>query len=195
MPENSNPRPGRPRDPAKDDAAIDATLSLITELGFHGLRIDDVAARAGVPKSTIYRRWPTLLALVTDAYRSAFPDPVSPRTDDPGADLDRYLERILHNITNHPIGRTIPVAAATIMREPDLADDFYEYFVQPYWDGIVDIAERGRESGIFTTAVPSTVVAQALIGSCMFGSVFEGRAPDLGDLVAAAYSLLGYESK
>jgi AcrR family transcriptional regulator len=64
-----------------------AALSEVARAGYHGLRIDDVAARAGVNKTTVYRRWPTKQELVRDALLSitaetfAVPDTGSLRTD------------------------------------------------------------------------------------------------------------------
>jgi AcrR family transcriptional regulator len=50
--------PGRPRDPRRDTAILDAVLELIAEVGYDQTTIDAIAARAGVGKPTIYRRWP-----------------------------------------------------------------------------------------------------------------------------------------
>lgn len=47
-----------------------ATLSEVARAGYHGLRIEDVAARAGVNKTTVYRRWPSKHELVRDALLS-----------------------------------------------------------------------------------------------------------------------------
>jgi AcrR family transcriptional regulator len=52
------PHRGRPRNPSCDRAIVKATLELLAEVGYHGTSIDAVAARAGVSKPTIYRRWP-----------------------------------------------------------------------------------------------------------------------------------------
>ena len=53
----SSPSPvGRPRDPDVDEAIIAATLEIISEGGYEGLRVADVAKRAGVSKPTMYRR-------------------------------------------------------------------------------------------------------------------------------------------
>jgi AcrR family transcriptional regulator len=49
---------------------LSAALSELARGGYHGLRIDDVAARAGVNKTTVYRRWPTKQELVRDALLS-----------------------------------------------------------------------------------------------------------------------------
>lgn len=64
-----------------------AALEELARVGYHGLRIDDVAARADVNKTTVYRRWPTRPELVRDALLSitadtfAAPDTGSLRTD------------------------------------------------------------------------------------------------------------------
>src|SRR6266581_9218717 len=60
-------RPGRPRSERADRAIMDATLSLFAESGAAGLCIEKVAARAGVGKATIYRRWPGKEDLLLDA--------------------------------------------------------------------------------------------------------------------------------
>ena len=57
-------RQGRPRDPAVDEAILTATLEVVTDLGFGGLTVEAVAAKAGVGKATIYRRWSTKEELV-----------------------------------------------------------------------------------------------------------------------------------
>ena len=51
-------RPGRPRSEQADRAIIDAALCVFAEHGVEGLCIEKVAAKAGVGKATIYRRWP-----------------------------------------------------------------------------------------------------------------------------------------
>ena len=60
-------RPGRPRSERADRAIIDASLSVFAESGTEGLCIEEVAARAGVGKTTIYRRWPGKEDLLLDA--------------------------------------------------------------------------------------------------------------------------------
>ncbi|WP_239014154.1 TetR/AcrR family transcriptional regulator [Archangium violaceum] len=53
---------------------LEATLEELSIIGYGALRIDDVAARAGVNKTTIYRRWPTKQELVGAALRSVTVD-------------------------------------------------------------------------------------------------------------------------
>ena len=56
-----------PRGAPVVQAVIRATFEELAEVGFAALSIDDVAKRAGVNKTTVYRRWPTKEALVTTA--------------------------------------------------------------------------------------------------------------------------------
>ncbi|SDU70289.1 TetR/AcrR family transcriptional regulator [Jiangella alkaliphila] len=60
-------RSGRPRSEDADRAIIEATLELLAESGIAGTTIEGVAARAGVGKTTIYRRWKGLEDLICDA--------------------------------------------------------------------------------------------------------------------------------
>jgi AcrR family transcriptional regulator len=60
-------RPGRPRDPQADEAIISAIVDVLAEQGFSGFTVEEVAARAGVGKATIYRRWSTKEELVLAA--------------------------------------------------------------------------------------------------------------------------------
>ena len=52
-------RPGCPQDPQADEAIISAIVGVLAEQGFSGFTVEEVAARAGVGKATIYRRWST----------------------------------------------------------------------------------------------------------------------------------------
>ncbi|MFE5837442.1 TetR/AcrR family transcriptional regulator [Arthrobacter sp. NPDC056493] len=59
--------PGRKLDRSRDAAILDATLSLLAELGYEATTVDAVAARAGTVRATVYRRWPTKIALAIAA--------------------------------------------------------------------------------------------------------------------------------
>ncbi|MEK8174383.1 helix-turn-helix domain-containing protein [Streptomyces sp. M19] len=58
---------GRPRDTSRDLAILDATLSLLTEVGYEQLSMEAVASRSGAAKTTIYRRYRDKAALVAAA--------------------------------------------------------------------------------------------------------------------------------
>ncbi|MFJ2214581.1 TetR/AcrR family transcriptional regulator [Streptomyces sp. NPDC101062] len=80
MPSDSRPGPrdsrsgprGRPRSAEADAAILEATRAALGELGWTKLTMGDVAARAGVAKTTLYRRWPSKSELVVDAVAAPF---------------------------------------------------------------------------------------------------------------------------
>ncbi|GGT36231.1 TetR/AcrR family transcriptional regulator [Streptomyces chromofuscus] len=65
-------RTGRPRSAAADAAILAATRAALVELGWSRLTLGDVAARAGVAKTTLYRRWAGKNELVVDAVAELF---------------------------------------------------------------------------------------------------------------------------
>ena len=67
-PVDGSPAAGRPRSEEAHQAILDATLDLLAEVGFSALTVEGVASRAGVGKATIYRRWPSKLPLVVEAF-------------------------------------------------------------------------------------------------------------------------------
>ena len=62
IPEASSGR-GRPRDRALDDRILEQLLALLGSRGYAGLTLDELAARSGVAKTTILRRWPSKAAV------------------------------------------------------------------------------------------------------------------------------------
>lgn len=65
-------RTGRPRSAETDFAILDATRAALVDLGWGRLTMSDVAARAGVAKTTLYRRWANKNELVVDAVAVLF---------------------------------------------------------------------------------------------------------------------------
>ncbi len=80
-------KPGRPRDPAADRVMLQATRRVLTDQGYAGMSVEQVASAAGVGKTTIYRRYASkkeLTAAAINAVREDWgppPDTGSARTD------------------------------------------------------------------------------------------------------------------
>src|ERR1700753_3749508 len=65
---SAEPAPrGRPRSAKAHEAILEAAAGLLLEHGLDAVSMDEVAARAGVSKATIYRWWPTKETLALDA--------------------------------------------------------------------------------------------------------------------------------
>ena len=63
--------PGRPRCAITHQAILDCANDLLEEIGFANMSVEGIAARAGVGKATIYRRWPNKASVVMDAFLAA----------------------------------------------------------------------------------------------------------------------------
>jgi AcrR family transcriptional regulator len=92
-------RVGRPRDPHVDEAILSAALDLLIEDGFARLSIEGVAARAGVGKATVYRRWESKTALVIDAINERLVSSIDfPNSGDFRADVEAVLTQVLDRL-------------------------------------------------------------------------------------------------
>ncbi len=66
--EENQKRSGRPRNEETTAAILSAALDLMEEVGLKAVTMEGIAARAGVTKTTVYRRWPSTWAIVLDAF-------------------------------------------------------------------------------------------------------------------------------
>src|SRR3977135_4606134 len=83
-------------DRSRDPAILNAALAALTENGYDATNMDDIAARAGVGKAAIYRRWSSKAALITDALVYWPPDLLSdeaPDTRRPNSDFQFLVPR------------------------------------------------------------------------------------------------------
>ena len=83
-------------DRSRDPAILNAALAALTENGYDATNMDDIAARAGVGKAAIYRRWSSKAALITDVLVYWRPDLRTDDAPDTGSlagDIDALIER------------------------------------------------------------------------------------------------------
>ena len=111
-------------DRSRDPAILNAALAALAEYGYDATNMNDIAARAGVGKAAIYRRWASKAALITDALVYWRPDLMSdeaPNTGSLTGDFELLIERAARNdddlISNDLVLRVAMEAA----RDPELA--------------------------------------------------------------------------
>ncbi|MFD7526834.1 MULTISPECIES: TetR/AcrR family transcriptional regulator [unclassified Streptomyces] len=85
------PRTGRPRSAAADEAILEATRASLVDLGWSKLTMSDVATRAGVAKTTLYRRWAGKNELVVDAVAVLFDELELPDLGSLSADVQAVV--------------------------------------------------------------------------------------------------------
>ncbi|KLO29071.1 TetR family transcriptional regulator [Mycolicibacter heraklionensis] len=111
-------------DRSRDPAILDAALAVVSEKGYDAANMNDIAARAGVGKAAIYRRWASKAALVTDALIYWRPDLLTKDTPDTGSlagDLDALIEQIGRNDKDPVPNDLVLRVALEAVHEPDLA--------------------------------------------------------------------------
>jgi len=160
------PGPSRPggRTAAVRDAVLRATGDLLIESGLNGMDLSAVAVRAGVGKSTVYRRWGTVPALVADLLVDMAQTSL-PRAETGSLRGDllanaRLVQRTLADPRQGRLFKAV-IAAATCDEQTAAAlADFYASRVSEFAPAVSDAVNRGEApAGTDPTAVISQVSA------------------------------------
>lgn len=111
---------GRRRDQRLDDAIVRAAVDAIAEHGYDRLGMEAVAARVGVPKSTVYKRWPSRSALASAALAGWLMDPGPEPEGDEGA-LSALTDLVAEEIAlaRRPEGRALAQLILSHLDHPD----------------------------------------------------------------------------
>lgn len=136
---------GRAQDRTRDDVIIGAALELLGEKGYHGLTMTDVAARAGVSKATLYRRWTAKADLVADAVATL--SPMKPPRY-PGTSLRDDLIALLEQAGTCDDSSEVVTATMEMAREhPDLYRTLSERFGEFVRVELVKLAGQAADAG------------------------------------------------
>lgn len=139
---------GRPRDARADRAILEATLELIAERGIHEFRTDDVAARAGVGKGAIYRRYRSKDELVTAAIAALVNEEiVVPDTGSTRADLQALMHETVELYSGSLPGQLMPSLVSAMAQRPELARVVREEFLAGRRAALGEVLRRGVERG------------------------------------------------
>lgn len=158
--------PGRPRSARVDEAIISAVIDLLAEgTTAESLSIEAVAARAGVGKATIYRRWANKDALLVDAVASL----KGPLPDLVGESVRDDLVVLLRPVGRPPMtqaAQVLPCLIAELKRSPML-NQCYQRIVEPRRELMREVLRRGIASGELRPDFDLEVVMAVLVGPMM----------------------------
>ncbi|MBV9380817.1 MAG: TetR/AcrR family transcriptional regulator [Streptosporangiaceae bacterium] len=162
-------RPGRPRSERAERAMIDAALDTFAEAGVEGFRCEAVAARAGVGKATLYRRWTGKEDLLVDALaslKSPFPEP---RGESVREDLVAMLEVMVKDAADPRYVRlfTMLRSDATQKKYPRLMARYMETVVEPRREMMRSVLRRGIATGEIRAGTDVEIALLALTGTVM----------------------------
>lgn len=124
-------------------AVLEATQDELVERGFHGLAMDQVAARAGVGKTTVYRRWGGPAGLVTDLM-TELADQSAPHADTGSVEGDLLANAagVLGAIADKRLGPTLQAVIAAATCDEQAAAALREFYLRRVreWAKAVDLA-------------------------------------------------------
>jgi AcrR family transcriptional regulator len=138
---------GRPRSEEAHRAILAAVVELLAEHGLGGLTIEAVAARAGVGKTTIYRRWDTKNELVLEAMEQLRPPGPPPDTGSLLGDLDALVALQRGRLEASQLPRVIPRVLGESLEDPDLHAQIVERAVKPIRGILEEILRRALDRG------------------------------------------------
>ncbi|NBM18526.1 TetR/AcrR family transcriptional regulator [Streptomyces sp. GC420] len=165
---------GRPRSAAMHQAILEAVRELLVRDGYARLSMEGVAARAGVGKPTLYRRWPSKGALVAETVRESFLSAapgagvVPLDTGDVEQDLRSWLRRQAVSAADPGNASLILALTAAAAENPHDAEDLYRRLTGPWCTPLVHRLRAGVDAGQLRPDADLEAVADALVGALLF---------------------------
>jgi AcrR family transcriptional regulator len=186
--------PGRPRDARNDQAILDAAVAILAEQGYSGLTIEGVAARAGVGRPTIYRRWPSKPALVVAALaQSALLAVPAADTGSLRSDLIAVQRHQVELMSSPESRRVTAGLVADLAADPELAESYVSQYLEPRRAVVWQVLQRGVDRGELDAGVDFALVYDLLGGPLFMRAVVWGQqlppdaAEKTADVILAAF--------
>ncbi|MET9345295.1 TetR/AcrR family transcriptional regulator [Streptomyces termitum] len=141
------PRTGRPRSAEADEAILEATRAALVELGWSKLTMGDVATRAGVAKTTLYRRWANKNELVVDAVAVLFDQLELPDLGSLQADIEHVVLQFAGLLERPETKTALMAVVAESTRDAPLRERIRASIVDRQKRLVLDGRRRAQERG------------------------------------------------
>ncbi len=178
---------GRPRNAAVDRAVLDAAEALIAENGFSELRLEHVAARAGVGKAAIYRRWASKEELAYDLLMDRVQNEVVEDLGDTKAELLSAVMGAITAVTT-AFGTVLRALLSDVVIQADLDDPYREPIEQGRRTLVAAVVHRGISRGDLDPNLAIEMASELLIGPVYFRLLFGGDLDEaFAETIVAAF--------
>jgi AcrR family transcriptional regulator len=169
-------RKGRPRSEDAHRRILEAARDLLAEGSYADLRLEHVAARAGVGKATIYRRWASKEALAQQLLADlAGPHIAVEDVGDTREEMRAAVMNPLRAVTDTPFGPVIRSLLSQIATNPTLGDPFRATVVRARRDEVAKVITRGVERGDLRPDADPAIATELLVGPVYFRLMFGGK--------------------
>ena len=167
-----NKKLGRPRSVESHQSILQATLALLAEIGFDAMSIEAIAARAGVGKTTIYRRYVSKEELVADAIENMREEVVIPNTGNLWGDIDALIENAAQ-ITLSPLGRqTVAMIISSASSNFQFAQIYWTKYLQPRRQAFAIVLERAKVRSEVHSEIAPDLVFDIMSGVMLYALIF-----------------------
>lgn len=168
--------------PETNDKILDATRELLAEHGVQGLTVEGVAARAGVAKTTIYRRYRSKHDLALAVLLRMVQEVVAvPDLGDTRAELVVFVNGAVHILGDTLMGRVMQGLVSDLATGRPLTTDFRERIVAARLAEVRRLVDRGIERGELREEIDYELVHDLLFGPVYYRLLLSG-APLSDDL-------------
>jgi AcrR family transcriptional regulator len=165
---DSSARPGRPRSEQSRSAVVRATSELLHEVGLRAMTTEQIAARSGASKATIYKWWPNKYGVAVDAFFSELQaDSPDPDTGSARTDFSVWMRGLCHFYTG-PSGRVFAQLVGEAQFDPEVADVLREGLIRSRRAVLASIWERGVARGELRDDIDPDVAVDLLIGPALY---------------------------
>ncbi len=154
----------RPRGAAVTDSILQCARELIERNGLDSLTAEAVAARAGVGKTTVYRRWPNVWALVVDAFLQDVSTLAPIREGATVREGFRSAMRSLAKAYRGPTGQLLRAVVGRAQVDEVLREEVRSRWVEPRRREARQLVRRGIETGELRSDVDADVLLDTLYG-------------------------------
>jgi AcrR family transcriptional regulator len=182
---------GRPRDPNLDGVILDATIELLAKEGFARMSIEQIAARAGVGKPTIYRRWPSKVDLVIAALSRPHAERSTSGEGSVRERLVRLIEDLCISVRTERAKGVLAALVSEIPRDPELAAAVREVFLAKRQESAYALLREGIASGELRPDLDLDLelASDALVGPIMLRVLLTGGrvTPSLASTLVDAF--------
>ena len=194
-PEQTRSKAGRPRSAQSHQAILEATLTLFAQEGLAGLSIEAIAERAGVGKTTIYRRWSSKEDVIKEALTLWREDLPLPNTGSLRTDLVSIAKEAHALFAHHPfMAKLTTKLIAEIKTNPEIYHAFYDKVVIPQTQKFRQIIQRAQVRGEVREDLDTTFVLSLVFISLVYGpllaSLIDPYAPPVYEPEVAVDALL-----
>jgi AcrR family transcriptional regulator len=161
-------------------AILGATRELLADGDVRALTVEAVAARSGVAKTTIYRRWRDKWELALDAVMidmlPRFDEPVD--AGDTRSELLTFIDSVITMLAAPPFGPAMQSLVSQIATDPGLARLYREHVVRPRLAQLAPVIKRGIARGDLRAGTEVRSVHELLLGPVFYRLLLSGAPLD-----------------